>query len=68
MYRVVQTLLQVLLQQLYNKVILFLLQGLCAPAVHVLLAQWAPPYERTKMVAITYSGKGYVINNSKPLK
>ncbi|KAF2367732.1 RNA polymerase II heptapeptide repeat eukaryotic [Trinorchestia longiramus] len=33
-------------------------QGVCAPAVHALLAQWAPPNERNKMVAFTYSGIG----------
>ncbi|XP_018011589.1 uncharacterized protein LOC108668845 [Hyalella azteca] len=33
-------------------------QGVCSPAVHALLAAWAPPSERNKMVAFTYSGIG----------
>lgn len=33
------------------------LQGVCVPAVQAMLAQWAPPLDRTVMVAYTYSGK-----------
>lgn len=31
-------------------------QGVCVPAMQSLLAQWAPPLDRTIMVAYTYSG------------
>lgn len=40
----------------YNVVVL---QGVCVPAVQAMLAQWAPPLDRTVMVAYTYSGKDY---------
>ncbi|ROT83908.1 hypothetical protein C7M84_022912 [Penaeus vannamei] len=31
-------------------------QGVCVPAMQAVLAQWAPPMDRTVMVAYTYSG------------
>lgn len=33
-----------------------MLQGVCVPAMQAVLAQWAPPMDRTVMVAYTYSG------------
>ncbi|KAL7644551.1 UNVERIFIED_CONTAM: hypothetical protein RMT77_004087 [Armadillidium vulgare] len=41
---------------LTGRIFLGMAQGLCMPALQGLLAQWAPPLERTRMVAFTYSG------------
>ncbi|OQV14447.1 Sialin [Hypsibius exemplaris] len=31
-------------------------QGVCFPSMHTMISLWAPPLERTRMVAISYSG------------
>ena len=36
---------------------LFFLQGVTFPAMHSVIAKWAPPFERTQMTVLSYSGK-----------
>ena len=35
----------------------FFLQGVTFPAMHSVIAKWAPPFERTQMTVLSYSGK-----------
>lgn len=39
----------------YNKILK--LQGVTFPAMHVMIAKWAPPNERNVLVSIVYAGK-----------
>lgn len=39
----------------YNKIIK--LQGVTFPAMHIMIAKWAPPNERSVLASIVYAGK-----------
>lgn len=35
----------------------YVLQGVTFPAMHVMVAKWAPPNERSVLASIVYAGK-----------
>ena len=37
--------------------LVFFLQGVTFPAMHSVIAKWAPPLERTQMTVLSYSGR-----------